>query len=70
MQQANIINIITNKYEPLETARPIEANFHVDPPWGGGTKCCSNGPGHMTKMAEMSIYGKNIKKSSSLEPNG
>ena len=25
-------------------------------------------PGHMTKMATMPIYGKNLKKSSSLEP--
>ena len=27
-----------------------------------GTKVCSNGPGHMTKMAAMPIYGKNLKK--------
>ena len=27
-----------------------------------------NGPGHMTKMDTMPIYGKNYKKSSSLEP--
>ena len=26
--------------------------------WG---KVCSNGPGHMTKMAAMPIYGKNLK---------
>ena len=30
--------------------------------WDGGTKVCSNGPGHMTKMATMAIYGKNLKK--------
>ena len=42
----------------LETARPIEAKLHVDHPWDGGTKICSNG--HMTKMAAMPIYGKNI----------
>ena len=30
--------------------------------WDGGTKVCSNGPGHMTKMAAMPIYGKNLKK--------
>ena len=53
----------------LETARPIEAKFHVEPPWDGGMKVCSNGPGHMTKMATMLIYGKNLKNSSSLEPN-
>ena len=38
--------------------------------WGGGTKVCSNGPGHMTKMAAMAIYGKNLKKSSSPKPKG
>ena len=32
----------------LETARPIEVTFHVEPPWDGGTKVYSNGPGHMT----------------------
>ena len=53
----------------LETARLIEAKFHVDPPWDGGTKVSSTGQGHMTKMAAMPIYGKNIKKSS-LEPKG
>ena len=26
-----------------------------------------NGPGHMTKMTAMPIYGKNLKKSSSQE---
>ena len=54
----------------LETACPIEAKFYVEPPWDGGTKVWSNGLGHMTKMAAMPIYGKNLKKSSSLEPNG
>ena len=54
----------------LETAGPIEAKFHVDPPWDQEMKECSNGPGHMTSMAAMPIYGKNLKKSSSLEPNG
>ena len=54
-----------------ETAMPIEGKFHVDPHWDRGTKVHSNGPGHMTKMAAMLIYGKNIKKkSSSLEPQG
>ena len=28
----------------------------MEPPWDGGTKGCSNGPGHMTKMAAMPIY--------------
>ena len=51
-----------------ETALPIKAKFYVEPPWEGGTKVCINGPGHMTKMAAMPLYGKNLKKSSSPEP--
>ena len=51
-----------------ETARPIKAKFYVEPPWEGGTKVYINGPGHMAKMATMPIYGKNLKKSSSPEP--
>ena len=53
-----------------ETTGPIEAKFHMQPPWNGGTKVYSNGPGHMTKMAAMPIYGKNLKKSSFPEPKG
>ena len=52
-----------------ETAWPIKAKFYVEPPWEGGTKVGINGPGHMTKMAAMPIYGKNLKKSSP-EPAG
>ena len=32
----------------------------MEPPWDGGTKVYSNGPGHLTKMAAMAIYGKNL----------
>ena len=53
-----------------ETAWPIKAKFYVEPLWEGGTKVCINGPGHMTKMSAMPIYGKNLKKSSSPEPAG
>ena len=53
-----------------ETTGPIETKIHVELPWDGGTKFCSNGPGHMTSMAVMPIYGKNIKKSFSLKPKG
>ena len=52
-----------------ETTGPIEAKVHVEPPYDGGMKVCSNGPGHMTKMAAMPIYSKNLKKSSP-EPKG
>ena len=34
----------------------------MEPPWDGEMKVCSNGPGHMTKMATMRIYSKNLKK--------
>ena len=46
----------------------MEVKFHVAPPWDGGTEVCLNGPGHMTKTAAMTIYGKTLQKSSSLEP--
>ena len=51
-----------------ETAWPINAKFHVKPFWGGRTKVYINGTGHMTKMVVMPIYGKNLSKSSSPEP--
>ena len=51
-----------------ETTWPIKAKFYVEPPLERGTKVCINGPGHMTKMAAMPIYVKNLKKSSSPEP--
>ena len=47
---------------------PIEAKFYVALQWDRGTKICSNGLGHMTKMVVMTIYGKNMKNCSSLEP--
>ena len=51
-----------------ETAWPIKAKFYVEPHWEGETKAYINGLGHMTKIAAMPIYGKNLKKSSSPEP--
>ena len=51
-----------------KTAWPIKAKRHVEPPWEGVKKIYINGPGHMTKMAATPIYGKNLKKSSSPEP--
>ena len=38
-----------------ETTGPIKLKFHMETPEDAGTKVCSNGPGHMTKMP---IYGK------------
>ena len=40
----NISNIFSS-----ETTGPLEAKFHVEPPWDRGMKIYSNGPGHMTK---------------------
>ena len=37
---------------------------------GWGNENCSKGPGPMTKMAAMPIYGENMKNSSSLEQKG
>ena len=45
------------------------SQFHVEPTWDVGMKICSNGPGHMTKMVAMPIYGKTLKKWS-LKPKG
>ena len=50
-----------------KTAMPIKAKFHMEPQWNGGTKVCSRGLGHMTKMAAMV---KALQKSSSPEPKG
>ena len=33
----------------------------------GGTNVYINNPGHMTKLATMPIYGKTLKKTSSME---
>ena len=45
-----------------ETAWPIKAKFYMKHLWEGGTNVYINNPGHMTKMAAMSIYGKNPSK--------
>ena len=45
-----------------KTTGPVEAKFHVEPPWVGGTKVYSGHLGHMTKMAATPINGKNQSK--------
>ena len=37
---------------------PINLIVHMETPLDAEAKVCSNGPGHMTKMAAMLIYGK------------
>ena len=43
-----------------ETAWPIKAKLYGEPPSEGGTKVYINGRGHMTKMAAMPKYGKDL----------
>ena len=38
-----------------QTTGPIELKFHMKTPSDAGMKVCSNGPGHMTKMAATPI---------------
>ena len=45
-----------------ETTGQIATKFHIQPPGPLGKKICSHGLGHMTNMATMHIYGKNLKK--------
>ena len=62
-------DLIFSNFFFLETAKLIEAKCQTEPPWDRGTKVCSNAPVHMTNMAAMPIFDKNLNKSSSLEPN-
>ena len=45
-----------------ETTGPIEAKFHMESQWDGGTKDFTRGLGDMTKMSAMPIYGRNPSK--------
>ena len=54
---------------PLKPLGQSKLKFYVEPPWKGGTNVYINGPGHMTKMAAMRIYGKNFKKSFPPQPD-
>ena len=55
----NLSDSISLNFFSSKTTRPMEAKFLVEPPWDGGMRACSNGPGHMTKMAAMPMYGRN-----------
>ena len=52
-------SIFLNFFSSIIT-RPIEAKIHVEPPWNRGTKASSNGPGHMTKMAQCPYMVKTL----------
>ena len=56
-------SIFSNSFS-LETPLPTEAKLHVEPPWGGVMKFCSNGPDHITKIAAMAMCNKNLKNPS------
>ena len=43
-----------------ETTRPIEVKFHMKTLYDRLAKIYTNCTGHMTKMATMTIYGKNL----------
>ena len=57
----NCPSTILNNFSSETTGR-IATKFHIQPPGPVGKKRCSNGLGHMTNMAAMPIYGKNLKK--------
>ena len=52
--------VIKFVYAPLKLLGQSKAKLYVEHPWEGETKVCINGPGHITKMAAMVIYGKNL----------
>ena len=51
--------IISNDFSS-EASGPMLFKFHVEPPWGRGTKDCKNGHDPLTKVAAMPIFGKNL----------
>ena len=51
-----------------ENTWPFIIKLHIEHPLEGRTKVCINGQGHMTKMAAISLYGKNLYKASSPGP--
>ena len=66
------IHVYDDHFQSSSSLNPltkIKAKFHVEPHWKGGNKVYINGPGHMTKMAAMSIYDKKkLQKISFPEP--
>ena len=53
-----------------ENTEPISIKSHMQPLDKGGKKIYIFCPGHITKMATLPIYGKNLKNSSSPKPPG
>ena len=44
-----------------------QSQIYVELPWEGRKEVYISGPGHMTKIAAMPIYGQNLQKSSPTE---
>ena len=44
----------------LSPTGPNVTKFLLEPPWAEGIKICTNPQDHMTNMATMPIYGKNL----------
>ena len=61
LHRPSSLSFTFSKIFSSETPGPVNAKLHVEHPQEGRTKVCINGPGHMTKMAAMPIYGKNGK---------
>ena len=61
------VHLHFQKISPLKSLNQMVSNL-MWPPGVGRTKSCSSGLAHMTNMAAMPIYGKNLKKCSSLGP--
>ena len=59
---------MTVLYISSKATEPVVTEFHVEPPGTEGTKVCLNGSGHMTNLAALPLYGKNLQKSSSRKP--
>ena len=55
---ANKASSVTRQRKPEETVKQIEAKFQFVSSMGWGNESLFNGPGHMTNMAAMPIYGK------------
>ena len=64
LRRPSVVHPSTISNDFSETTGPIATKFHIQPPGPLGKKSCSNGLGHLTNMAAMPIYGKNLKKSS------
>ena len=47
-----------------ESTVPVSFEFHMQPQGKGGKKVYIFGPGNITKIVAMPLYGKNLKTSS------